>query len=100
MTSNPLFHVERKVFDSPRLHQDRLANQRLEEWALRQLGPQSSPVVRVKAAFGQHCYLARHGHLHLIVLRCAVRGRLELRYISDIELHTLGLIDADRTAQG
>jgi hypothetical protein len=81
MTFKSLFHVERKVFDSPRLHQSPVVNQIPAGWGLRQLGPQLAPAGRRKATFGQHGPW-RHGSHRIIEVRDA-RGRKALRYVKD-----------------
>jgi hypothetical protein len=76
-----LFHVEQKGFNSPRLHQHTVVNQLPAGWGLRQLGPQLAPVVRRKAAFGQHGPW-RHGSRLILEVRDE-RGRKALRYVPD-----------------
>lgn len=82
MTSNPLFHVEHRGFDSPRLHQHKQANQRLADWAIRQLGLQSAPVVRPKATSGQPRHVGSYGLYSIIEVR--EKGKPSLRYVKEI----------------
>lgn len=81
MTSKPLIHVEHKVFDSPRLHQPAVNNQVPAGWGLRQLGLQTAPAGRCKAALGQPPPW-RHGSMLILEVRDA-RGRKALRYVHD-----------------